>query len=225
MSAVSQAGTVPFTSFAGFIYENTTSTATGNPLTSVFQVAPGTCYLGAGTLPIAGSVDKSILTAESFPVNGQSLHVSATENGTGTELTGSYQVSGGCAGGDTGTLTGEKYDPLAGVYSGTIGIDQPAPVASLALMQAQLGDGRGYSDITGTATFTNIPCFASAALTAPNSYVVGKTVELTFTASDGETVTMAGTFNQAATALSIAHTDITGGACSGSLGGGTFSHL
>ena len=160
---------------------------------------------------------------DSFPVNSQLLHISASEDATATQLIGTYQISGGCANGATGTLRGVKYQPLTGAYYGVIGNSPAAPTATLNLSQAGLGDGRGYSDLTGTADFTNIPCFNNAEMTAPGSYVVGSFVELTLTASDGETVLMEGTFNQQATTITITGVEITGGGCSGSLGAATFA--
>ena len=213
----------PFASLAGFVYENMVATAAGNPTTAVFQLSPGACYMGAIGVPLAGTVENSSLSLDSFPINGQELHIVATANASATQFTGTYQVSGGCADGATGTLVGLRFEPLAGTYTGVFSQGQAAPSAALTLLQASLGDGRGFSDLGGTASFTNIACFESAAVTPTDSYVVGKTVSLTFAATDGETVRMTGTLDQGASTLTFTDVNITGGACSGDLGAATFA--
>lgn len=219
-------GAPAFSSFAGFIDEATDGS--GN-LTAVFQVQPGTCYLGATTVPAsgttsvtaAGATSTTAVSLSSFSVNGQYIYITATANSTNDQLTGTYQISGGCANGTTGTLTGTRYAPLSGMYSGALGSSNQT--ATLSLAQGALGNGSGYSPVTGSATFSGVRCFTTGTLTTNNGSAIGGAVQLTFTANDGETVAITGTFDPAADSITVTSGTISGGACSGSLGTGTLA--
>lgn len=215
-SATDTTGAPAFTSFAGFIDE-----PTSGALTAVFQVQPGTCYLGAPTLPSSGTVTGTAVSLSSFAVNGQYLYITSTANATYDQLTGSYQISGGCANGNTGTFSGTRYAPLKGTYTGTLGSASQA--ATFTLTQGALGNGSGYSPVTGSGTVTGVSCFTSATLNQSEGEVIGSAVQLNFTATDGEILSVVGTFDPQAKMITITSTTISGGSCAGSLGSGSLT--
>lgn len=209
-------GTPAFSNFAGFINQ-----PLNGGLTAVFQVEPGTCYLGATTVPTSGTVTGTDVSLSSFSVNGQYIYITSTVNATNDQLTGTYQINGGCANGGTGTITGTRYAPLSGTYKGMLG--SSSRTATLSLTQGALGNGSGYSPVTGSATFSGISCFTTATLGANDGTVLGSAAQLTFTATDGETVTLIGSINPVADSLSISSGTVSGGACSGPLGTGALA--
>ena len=225
LSIVDATGAAAFSNFAGFIDEATDGS--GN-LTAVFQVQPGTCYLGATTVPASGAANltgsgatsTTAVSLNSFGVNGQYFNITSTSNSTNDQLTGTYQISGGCANGETGTVTGTRYAPLSGTYSGTLAASNQV---SLSLTQGALGNGSGYSPVTGSATFSGISCFTTGTLAANNGSVLGSSAQLTFTASDGETVAITGNFDPVADTIVVTSGAISGGSCSGTLGTGTLT--
>ena len=220
-TATDSSGAPAFSNFAGFINEPSNGAIPDGNLTAVFQLQPGSCYLGATTVPASGTVSGTGVSLSSFSINGQYLYVTSTSNSTNDQLTGTYQISGGCANGTTGTITGTRYAPLSGTYSGALGSSNQT--ATLSLTQGLLGNGSGYSPVTGSATFAGFSCFTTGMLTANSGSVLGSSAQLTFTANDGETVTLTGTFDPTADAVMVTSGTISGGACSGSLGTGTLA--
>ena len=213
-TATDATGAAAFTSFAGFIDQTTAA-----DLTAVFQVQPGTCYLGATTVPASGTVNGTTVSMSSFAINGQYVYITSSATATHNALTGTYQISGGCANGATGTISGTRYAPVTGTYTGSLG--SPEKTASLTLTQGPLGNGSGYSPVTGSATVKGVSCFTTATLNDNSGYVIGSSAQLTFTAADGESLAVLGTIDTQAKFITIASATISGGACAGSLGSGS----
>src|SRR6266702_1058067 len=118
--ATTPSGPVPFTALAGFINEQGDKPGVDDLTTAAFQAQPSTCYLGAPVIPLQGSTQGTALGLRSFSVNGQYVTINATKDSTATHLNGTYKVDGGCASGASGTLSGTKYAPLTGTYSGSL---------------------------------------------------------------------------------------------------------
>ena len=197
--------------------------ATSNSLSAELQVVnPSSCYEGANLVPLYGYVRGDEVGIYSFTVNGQFLNTNFTENPTQTTLTGTYQVLGGCAGGQgaAGTMIGIRYAPLTGTFNGSLtGTATSLPV-TLTLAQTPLGNGDGTFFVAGTASIQNSSCFNQGAIAATAGYVLGSAMNLTFTAADGSQLSLEGSFDPTADTITITAASFVNGSCPGSLGTG-----
>lgn len=214
----------PFASLSGFINQETTKYGASNSLTAALEAQPDTCYLGADLIPLIGSVKGVDVGLHSFDVNGQYLTITGTGDSSGTTLTGTYSISGGCAKGAAGTFTGTRYGLLTGNYTGTFGANSAAGT-QMSLTQNVLGTGSGNFFVTGTATFSGISCFNSGTLTGGDGSIIGNTVQLNFTTNDanGAQVLVSGTINTTADTFTVSAAEVNGGGCAGSLGQATLT--
>ena len=223
----STAGTSPFASFSGFIYEEGDDPGTNDVVTSAFQVAPSSgCYDAAVSVPLKGSAEGLKLSERSFSVNGQFLTLTATRpDKTSGTLTGTYTVAGGCANGAAGTITGTKYAALSGTYAGSVDGATPAKTLSLKLSQFTQGTGDGIFLISGSATLGGFACFTGASLASTDGAVTGSSAVLNFTANDGikTPIQLAGTFDPLAKTLTLSSINVPSGSCSGSYGTATLT--
>jgi len=216
----SGAGTVPFQKLAGFFYQASNESDSSYAVSAVFQLKqPSSCYAGAFTVPLHGSLQASALSLSSFSVNGQYLSIDAAEDSTITHLTGTYDVHGGCANTSAGTIIGTRYAPLTGSYSGTT-TGSSAVGVQASLTQANEANGLGQSSVSGSANFTGVSCFTSGTLSADDGDVLGSSVSMSFITNEasGSKVLLTGTFDPAADTIIFTSAEVTGGSCSGSLG-------
>lgn len=218
MTAVATKGTVPFNSLGGFINEQ--ATASAHPTTGTFMVQSSGCYSNIANIPMQGVVQGLRLHLVSFPLENQTLDISGAKNDTSTQFTGSYTVTGGCADGATGTVTGTQYTALTGTYTGTF---TGAQTISLVVTQFTLGTGDGIFLVSGSARLGGFSCFTTATLASQNGAVSGNTVVLNLVTNDKENIVMTGTFDVAASKISFTSAQVTGGSCAGNLGAVTLS--
>ncbi len=216
---------VPFTSLGGFINEQGDNPGVDDLTTAALLAKPGDCYLGAPTIPLQGATQGDHLGLHSFSVNGQFVTISATKDATATHLTGTYTVSGGCANGAAGTISGTKYAPLTGTYAGPINGSSPAKTLQLTLSQYTTGTGDGVFLIGGSAVFNGFTCFTQGTMPSTSGSVSGSSATLTFNTNDmsGAQVVLTGTFDPAAKTLTLSSVQVTGGSCSGPVGGATLT--
>ena len=133
-------------------------------VTSVLEI-PTPCYTGSDVVPSDGSVNGTRIQTSSFAVAGQVFSLDAQKDSTATQLTGTYQITGGCAGGESGTLSGQAYAALSGTYAGSIA-SQPGKSIVLNVNQETLGTGLGTFVVSGTGTFSGFTCFTQGTLGA-----------------------------------------------------------
>ena len=217
--ATPTSGAAPFTVLAGFISEQDSS-GTNDFTTAALQVQSTTCYSTAVEIPLQGGTEPTLLGLSSFPVDGQTLTLSATKDSTATHLTGKYTISGGCANGQSGTVAGTLYDLVNGTYAGSVTGAGPAENVQLNLTQG-VGSGDGLSYIAGSAAFQGFPCFTTGNLpyAAPGQYfpgyVTGSKIYLDFTTNDanGSQIILSGNFDPTATTIMINSLAIIGGDC------------
>ncbi len=225
--ATPTAGASPFASFSGFIYEEADDPGTNDVVTSAFQVVPSSgCYVAAVSLPLKGTAQGLKLSERSFSVNGQFLTLTASRTDkTANTLTGTYSVAGGCANGASGTVTGVKYTPLTGTYAGPVDNTSPAKTIALKLTQFTQGTGDGIFLISGSATLGGFACFTAGAMASTEGLVTGSTAVLNFTANDGQNtpIQLTGTFDPAASSLTLSSINVPSGSCSGSYGTATLA--
>ena len=214
----------PFTGLSGYINEQDQNPGTSDALTAALMAQAGSCYTGADSIPLDGTVANTAVTMRSFSVNGQYVSVKATSNAAANMLTGTYTVSGGCANGAAGTITGTRYAVLNGNYSGALTANSGQNV-QISVQQNTDGTGAGNFFVAGTATFGGISCFTTGTMAAQNGSIIGNAVSLTFTTNDvnGSKAVLTGTIDPTAATLTLSSLAVTGGDCAGSLGGGTLA--
>jgi len=228
LQATQTAGPATFTSLAGFINQQGDSSTESNFTTAALQsfvTLASTCYSSATAIPLEGSVQGTQIGLRSFSVNGQFLSINATEDATGTHMTGTYVIDGGCADGAKGTITGTEYALLTGVYSGMVAGSSPAQTLVLTLSQTAQGAGDGIFFVTGSAVFSGFSCFTKGTLTSPNGFIIGNSTSLTFTTNDinGASVVLTGTIDPAADTLTLSSVAVVGGTCQGTFGVATLT--
>jgi hypothetical protein len=214
----------PFTALAGFINEQGQNPGVDDIATAALQATPSSCYVNAVTIPMQGSVEGKDLHLLSFSVNGQFLNITATKDATATHLTGAYSISGGCADGAAGTITGTQYASMTGTYSGSIS-GNSAQTLQLKLSQFTQGTGDGVFLVTGSATVGGVSCLTQGTLASQDGSVIGSTVKLTMSTNDasGAQLVLSGSIDPTAATLTLSSVDITGGSCAGSLGAATLT--
>lgn len=221
--ATATKGTAPFSSLAGYLHES--GSGTSEFVTAAVQAQSDSCYANLANISLTGSVNGAQMIVTSIPVDSQVLSLNLQANSGVTQLAGNYSVTGGCAAGVSGSLTGQKYALVDGTYSGALANDVSRTM-SLTLTQYQDGTGDGGYQTSGTATFANDSCFSQGTLSAQNGTVIGNAVSLTFTTNDaaGAQVVMTGTINTSADTLTLTSIEVNNGSCPGALGPATL-HL
>ena len=217
-------GSAPFTTLSGYVDELAVN-ATAHQTNAAFLVKSTGCFADTTTIPLSGNVEQPNVSLSSFSIEGQILTLTATKNEAATTLSGTYQVAGGCGGGETGTITGQKYASLTGTYKGSLA-SSPGRSLSLNLSQFVDGTGTGTFLVTGSATATGFSCFTSGSLGATGAgYVSGSSAVLTFTTNDatGAQLVLTGTFDTGATTLTLNSVQVTSGSCAGSYGNATLA--
>lgn len=218
------AGTTPFTSLSGFMNQETQNYGVSNTVTAALEAQPSTCYLGADLIPLQGNVTGTTLGLRSFDVNGQYLSIKGTSDSTGTHLTGTYTISGGCANRAAGTFTGTRYAIFKGTYAGSVAGGTGRSL-QITVAQNTLGTGSGNFFVSGSAAFTGFTCFTTGTMASSVGSIIGNAVQLDFTTNDvnGSHVLLSGTIDPTASALTVTSGQVTGGNCSGSLGTATLN--
>jgi hypothetical protein len=211
----------PISSLAGFLSEQ--GQGANQFTTAALQAQTSGCFADATTIPMTGETSGSNVNLGSFSIDGQTLSINVQANAQANQFSGSYAIAGGCAAGAKGTVTGTEYAALSGTFTGSITESSPAATLSLSLSQYAQGIGSGSFPLTGSAAFSGISCFSQGTLTDENGSVIGDSVTMKFTTNDsqGAEVQMTGTFDSAASTLTLSGIQINGGSCSGTLGPAT----
>ena len=209
--ATATSGALPFSQLSGYINEQ--QTGTSHPTTAAFQPVSTGCYAATENVPMQGVVQGLRLHVVSFGLDQQVLDLSAAKDTTSTHFTGSYAVTGGCADGAAGTVTGTRYDALTGTYSGTVSGSSPSQTVAVAITQYASGTGDANFLLSGTVTVTGVSCFTKGSLSPQNGSVVGANVQMHFVASQGATMDIVGTFDTAASVITVSSLYVGGTGC------------
>ncbi len=218
--ATPTSGPAAFTSLGGFITEGGGEAGLYDSTTAVLRVQSGGCYSTAVEIPLDGGTEATQVNLTSFPVDGQTLTLTATKDSTATQLSGTYSVAGGCADGAHGTVMGTLYTPLSGTFSGALSGNTPAKSVQVTLDQGG-GSGDGLSYLRGGASFTGFSCFTTGTLpyAAPGAffpgYVVGNTISMNFTTNEASqsNVIMTGSITPDGNTINVQSFAIEGGSC------------
>ncbi|HZP06990.1 MAG TPA: hypothetical protein VFB43_18975 [Terracidiphilus sp.] len=211
----------PISSMAGYLSQQ--GQGANQFTTAALQAQTSGCFSNATTVPMTGQTSGTDVNLASFAIDGQTLSINAQANAGGNQFSGSYSIAGGCAGGAKGTVAGTEYASLSGTFSGPITGSSPAVTLSLSLSQSATGTGLGTFPLSGSAAFSGISCFSQGTLASENGSVIGDSVIMDFTTNDsqGAQIQMTGTFDTAASTLTLSSIQVTGGSCGGTLGSAT----
>ena len=189
-SAASTVPGKPPLTFAGSVTQTGVSGVSG-----ALHVGGSNCFNQMTTMGLTGTETASNVSLSSAAVNGQVVTLGGTFTGTG--FTGTYSVSGGCDGGDQGTVTGVIVDDTdADAWDATFTSSAQTTFSAQGnFAQSGVANSDGSFGITGTATF-NTPCFSTATI-SPGSlpsgnFILGTLVSLQIQTNNG-TLTILGT--------------------------------
>ncbi len=204
-NTTSTAGNSPLT-IAGSINQN------GSSLGSALHVNGSNCFDHLSTVSLKGTLTGSKVLLTSTSVSGQVTALSG--NVTDSTFTGTYTVTGGCANGDHGDVTGLKVVSIGGLLSGTFTTSTNEPFAVSAQVTQASPSSVGSFGISGTVTFT-MPCLKSGTIIAgtfpSGSFILGTSVVLEIKTDNG-VVNLVGTANHATAEINGDY-KITGGSC------------
>ncbi len=153
---------------SGFAFANDINAVvslTGDKLVGTAYIIAGVqpnadpCYTLDVPIPLSGSIDaQGNLSVTSGAVRGQVLSFTGVLAPDRSSLSlGNYAFTGGCAAGYSGSLTGVKFKPIAGVYAGTLTATNSSVAVSSDLTQVS-GDPTGYLRVTGTVSYGSPGC-------------------------------------------------------------------
>ena len=149
---------MPPTTLAGSLAQS------GKLVSGAVHVDGSHCFDWLTTIDLTGTLSGNSVSLTSASVAGEITNL--TGNIGSTAYTGTYDIKGGCADNDHGSVTGTKLPFLANQLSGTFTISGQQTF-DIAGDIAQNGDPSpdGSYGISGTATFTTT-CFNSGTITA-----------------------------------------------------------
>ncbi len=196
-------------------------------VSAVGRLEGTSCVTPQTNILLTGSVDATNnVTLVSAPFGGTTLTVKGQVAANGK---GMAAASWSFAGGDCATLgktdvTATNFSTIGGTYLGTfIDRDNNPLGVSAFLQQTTQPDANGQFAVSGTATFPANTCFTGQP-TVTSSLVTGSSLSMTYTdPGSGAVLTATGSFNSAATTLTIANWAIVGGACNGDSGTGSLN--
>jgi hypothetical protein len=210
-------GTTEFTQLSGFINDVGGSQ---HWATAALQGTLSDCFAGQSFIPWYGNINGNSMNLNSFLITGEVLTMTGNSNSDFTQFTGTYTLGGPCADGTTGNVVGTHYELLTGTYSGSLSSDAGQNL-QLDLTQNTVATGNGTFFVAGTAKLQGFSCFASATLASYAGTVVGDNVQLQFTTNESpsSTLLLSGSIDPSADTLTANSLQVSGGQCSGSLGG------
>lgn len=196
-------------------------------VSAVARLQGNSCVTPQTNILLTGSVDANDnVTLVSAPFGGTTLTIKGqvAANGKGMAAANWAFAGGACASLGTANVTATNYSTIGGTYVGTFLDRDNNPLGvSAFLQQTTQPDQNGQFSISGTATFPSNTCFTEQP-TVTSSLVTGSSLSMTWTdPGSGAILTAAGSFNSAATQLTITTWSITGGSCNGDAGTGTMT--
>lgn len=213
----------------GAYLENSSGTVTGT-----MHVTNNTgCYpISTGDpvdVPFTGTFNPTTdaLSLTSSAIASQVITINGTLNSSTSALaSGTYSITGGCATGDAGTITGNQDSSLTNNYTGSL--TSPAVTFTAPLFE-QGPDTHGNFSLgvisPATINYSTNGCFTSG---LPNgiTYITGTYVYITIINNDGSTLTFSGNATDNTGKTITGPYQITGGTggCAGDSGTLTMTH-
>ena len=196
-------------------------------VSAVGRLDGSSCVSADTDILLTGSVDgNNNATLISSPFGGTTLTIKGAVAANGKGMAGAtWTFAGGdCASLGTANVTATNYSTIGGTYLGTFMDAGGNPIGvSAFLQQTTQPDQDGQFSISGSATFPANGCFTEQP-TVTSSLVTGSSLSMTYTdPGSGAVLTATGSFNSAATVLTITNWSITGGTCNGDAGTGSLT--
>ena len=177
------------------------------------------CFDRLTTIGLTGTLTGSNVSLTSTSVEGQVITFTvvigdSVNNGADSVLTGTYTVSGGCADGDHGSITGDRI-VMANLLNGPF-TSSGGQTFNVAANEAYYStpSSEGSFGLEGTVTLST-PCFSSGTITPgafpSGSFIMGSSVALEIATGNG-TINFLGTLSDDRTQLSGDYT-VVGGTC------------
>jgi hypothetical protein len=155
-----------------------------------------TCFDFQTAVDLAGTVTDGNISVTSEPVNGQVLTLTGKiikKNNFPDLFSGTYAVSGGCADGDQGNISGVTVYSLTGNWAGNLTTSGGGNIHWNAQLVQGNADSEGSFGLSGAITFDT--CFGTGTMTSgafPSpSFILGQSVNLEIKTSNG-TITFLG---------------------------------
>jgi hypothetical protein len=196
-------------------------TGTGSAVTGIFHATSSNeCISPQSKIEVAGSLDEhNVLPLTSAPfASGSILRLIGTVNSGNRLEVSTYTITGGTcafsAGATSISATAHLLQPVSGTYQGTFTDSEGDSLPITAtLTQTTQPDSNGVFHVSGGATFDSNECISSPIVA--DSTVTGNTLSTTYT-QQGNTIVAAGTFDDAATTLTITNWNLDGPCASAS---------
>ena len=173
------------------------------------------CFAWDQGVSLSGTIDQQgNVSVTSSPLSGQVLTFTGVLDSSRSSISlGNYTFKGGCANGESGPITGVKFKPVTGTYSGMLN----SIAVSADLTQSPDLVGTDFLHVNGTVTYTSPTCSEVFTITK-DSFLAGRSITLNLTAKDGTSTALSGSVNAEASQLGLADYD-------GGCGGGGFGTL
>jgi len=150
----------------GVFYIGGNVNQSGTALTANLYVTGSLCFDPSATTAFTGSVSGNNVTLTSAIVNSQVIAITATGT-SGSALTGTYTITGGCADGDSGTIGAAVAPSLTGTWNGpVIGSGGSNVTLSMVLTQAAQASSDGTFALSGGVTYTGSSCSLSGTISS-----------------------------------------------------------
>jgi hypothetical protein len=185
-STTSTAGMPPATIAGGM-------NQSGSSVSGAVHVEGSKCFDRLTTIGLTGTLTGNDISLASMSVGGQVLTLAGSTSGIGNAFTGTYTISGGCANGDHGTVTGNAVGVIRGVLDGTFTTSGGETFDMGGYIDPgsngfDSASSEGSFEISGTANF-GTSCFGSGKIVAgtfpSGSFMIGTSVVLTIQTDNG----------------------------------------
>jgi hypothetical protein len=207
---------------AGSINQSGSALSGAVHVSSFFEI----CFDQLPTVGLTGALTGSSISLTSTSVYGQVIAI--TGSVINNTFTGTYTITGGCANGSQGNVTGFNVPSITGLLTGTFKTSG-GETFNVDPDVTQLGSAssEGSFGVTGNAVFSNTSCFTSGTLTPgtfpSGSFIMGTSVALEIKTANG-IVAFLGTLNPDRSEISGAYM-VSGGTCDQTTGTGTLAVL
>jgi hypothetical protein len=100
--------------------------------------------------------------------------ITANMVSSGKSVSGSYSISGGCAGGDHGNVTGTWVPSISGTWTGNILTGSTVVGVTASVTQSSTASVNGTYSVVGQMSYADSPCSIGA--TVSTGFIVGDMV-------------------------------------------------
>lgn len=170
---------------------------TGSAVTAALHVDGWTCFDQQTTITLTGTLNAGNISITSASINGQVVTLAGTitkKSNFPDALNGTYTISGGCADGDDGNVTGFSVYSVRGNWAGNLTTARGGNIHWNAELAQSDADSEGSFGLSGNITFDD--CLGAGTIRSGRfpspSFILGQSVDLEIKTSNG-TVSFVGT--------------------------------